>query len=481
MNDKLKEECGVFGIINEPDAANFIYLGLYALQHRGQEACGIVTLAQENDANGSKSEKRKFYAHKSFGLVVDGISPAHVAATKGDMGIGHNRYSTHGGKIVQNIQPFYCQTSWGPLALAHNGNLTNADLLRKELESQGSIFQSTSDSEVFLHLLAKSSKTDMIERIHDVMSKVHGAYSLVLMTNDTLYAMRDPHGFRPLVLGKREVDGRTSYIAASETCALDLIEADIIREVEPGEVVAMTTASLKCYPAKPAAKKQSAFCSFEPIYFARPDSKVFEDDIYTLRKRMGAVLAEEAPADADVVIAIPDSGVPMAMGYAEVSGLPHELGLVRNHYVGRTFIEPTQAIRDFGVKLKLNPVVGALKGKRVVVIDDSIVRGTTSVKILRMLRRAGAKEIHVRIGSPPITHSCFYGVDTPKRKNLLAAQKTIAEMGEFIGADSLAFLSISGLRKALGPDAAKQYCFACFTGDYQEPIFATISKEPTDR
>jgi len=464
---ELNEECGVAGIIGDPLAANLLYLGLYALQHRGQEACGIVTF------NGSQQD---VHIHKSFGLVVDGVTKEVLAKLPGDLGIGHVRYSTQGGKLFQNIQPFYFNSMLGPLAVAHNGNLTNSKELRDELEGNGSIFQSTSDTEIFMHLIARSKSKELHERIAEVMAKVRGAYSLVLICGGKLFAVRDPFGFRPLVLGKRG----SAWVAVSETCALDLIEAEFVREVAPGEIVELKNdeAPRSFFPvAKP---KQTAHCSFEPIYFARPDSRIFGAEVYEVRKQIGKFLAQETAVDADVVIAIPDSGVPMALGYAEESGLPHQIGLVRNHYVGRTFIEPAQEIRDFGVKLKLNPVNSVLAGKRVVVVDDSIVRGTTSVKILRMLRKAGAKEIHFRIGAPPITHSCYFGVDTPQRSQLLAAQKNVQQMREFIGADSLGFLSLKGLEKALHASNAKGFCFGCFNGNYPDDVFTKILPQPTD-
>jgi amidophosphoribosyltransferase len=467
----LREECGVVGVTGDPGAANLVYLGLFAQQHRGQEGCGIVTYDREM----KEDEYGKFHSHKSFGLVSDSFNPEILAGMKGDSAIGHVRYSTQGGHIIQNVQPFHFRTALGPLAIAHNGNLTNGLLLRKELEAEGSIFQSTSDTEVFVHLLARARGKTVLERLFEAMGKVNGAYSMVILSQDRLYAVRDAFGFRPLVLGRRG----GAYIVASETCALDLIDAELVREVEPGEVIEITPTSLKSH--FPLPKRQSAFCSFEPIYFARPDSQIFGQPIYDLRKKMGVILAREAPAPtADVVIAVPDSGVPMAMGYANEAGLPLELGLVRNHYVGRTFIQPAQEIRDFGVKLKLNPVVSILKGKKVVVVDDSIVRGTTSAKIIRLVRQAGAREIHMRIGSPPITHSCFYGVDTPVRAKLLASQKDVEGIREFIGCDSLAYLSTEGLLEALGPEAKKRFCTACFDGKYPEKIWEAIPPQPTD-
>lgn len=461
----LREECGVVGVIGAAEAANWVYLGLFAQQHRGQEGCGIVSL----------DEQSEFQTHKGFGLVAESFNPEILARLKGNRAIGHVRYSTQGGHIIQNVQPFYFNTVLGPIAIAHNGNLTNGTQIRQQLEASGSIFQSTSDTEVFVHLVARADEPTILGRIFQAMKKVTGAYSLTILSKDTLFAVRDPFGFRPLVIGKKG-DG---YVVASETCALDLIDAEFVREVAPGEVVEITPSGLNSH--FPVERKKSAFCSFEPIYFARPDSRIFGEEIYTLRRKMGATLAQEAPAKgADIVIAVPDSGVPMAMGYSEASGLPLELGLVRNHYVGRTFIQPAQEIRDFGVRLKLNPVLSVLKDKSVVVVDDSIVRGTTSAKIIRMIRQAGAREIHLRIGSPPITHSCFYGVDTPVRSKLLAAQMDVVAIREMLGCDSLAYLSVNGLRKSLAESGEGKFCMACFTGHYPEEIHATIPVQPTD-
>lgn len=472
MKQSFREECGVIGVFGDKEAAKLAYLGLFAQQHRGQEGCGIVTLDHCSDSG----ENTKFRAHKSFGLVADSFTQKTLQELTGEFAIGHVRYSTQGGHIIQNVQPFYFKSALGSLAIAHNGNLTNAESLRKELEDSGSIFQSTSDTEVFVHLIARADARTVRDRIFSSMLRVQGAYSIVLMSEEALFAFRDPYGFRPLVLGKKN----DAYIVASETCALDLIDAEFVREIQPGEVVQITKDGLESF--YPVAKKTTAFCSFEPIYFARPDSQIFGDVIYTLRKKMGTILAREAPApDAEVVIAVPDSGVPMAMGYAEQAKIPLELGLVRNHYVGRTFIQPEQEIRDFAVRLKLNPVLSVLKGKSVVVVDDSIVRGTTSAKIIRMIRQAGARNIHLRVGSPPITHSCFYGVDTPHREKLLAAQKNVDQIREFLGCDSIGYLSNEGLREALGDQKQTRFCTACFTGRYLEQIHATIVSQPTDQ
>ncbi len=462
--DSMKEECGVVGVIGDAEAANLVYLGLYALQHRGQEACGIVTASPETP-EGTPAPDGRFYDHKSFGLVSDGIDRDILSELPGTSGIGHVRYSTYGGRLFQNVQPFFFRTSIGRLAIAHNGNLTNATAIRRELEIAGSIFQSTSDTEVFMHLIARSQKQNLRERIAEAMAQVKGAYSLVVLSKDRLFAIRDPFGFRPLVLGRRG----NAHIVASETCVFDLIEAEFLREVEPGEIVEIdVTQKISSY--YPLQKRKSAYCSFEPIYFARPDSRLFgSDEMYYLRRQIGHRLFKEAPAkDAAIVIAIPDSGLPMAYGYAEASRLPFEMGLIRNHYVGRTFIEPSQAIRDFGVRLKLNPVKRVLKDRSVVVVDDSIVRGTTAAKIIKMLRRAGASKIHFRIGSPPITDPCYFGIDTPEKSSLLASRMTVEEIRQFVGADTLAFLSLEGLKQALGEGSQKSFCYACFTGVYPE-------------
>jgi amidophosphoribosyltransferase len=459
----FKDECGVMGVLGDVEASNLVYLGLYALQHRGQEACGIVTIDDDPEAG------KILHGHKEFGLVSDGFNKEIISKLSGQIGVGHVRYSTTGGNLVQNIQPFvYRSPDNGPVVLAHNGNLTNTETLRRDLERSGSIFTSTSDTEVISHLIAKSPKTNIKEKLIAALLQVKGGYSLVLATKDTLFAVRDPYGLRPLVLGQKG----GAWIVASETCALDLINADFVREIKPGEMLQLQK-NCQAVSEFPFAKKPEAFCSFEPIYFSRPDSTQNGTSVYVQRKRMGEVLAKEYPTEADVVIAIPDSGVPMAIGYSQATGIPLELGLIRK------FIEPSQSIRDFGVKLKLNAVAGVLKDKRVIVIDDSIVRGTTSTKIVRMLRAAGAKEVHFRIGAPPITHSCYYGVDTPDRKKLLAAQHKIDKILELLGADSIAYLSIEGLKEALSKKT-EGYCMACFTGNYPEDICTTVLSQPTD-
>ncbi len=463
ISRKLHEECGVAAIIGHQEASYLIYLCLYALQHRGQEGCGIVSIANH-----------EFHSKRSHGLVSESFQSQDFGGLPGDQAIGHVRYSTQGGSSLNNIQPFSFNSSLGKMAIAHNGNLTNAASMKKDLESSGSIFSSSVDSEIFMHLLAKATGNHFIDRMKHAMESVDGAYALAVMTEDALYGVRDPFGFRPLVIGKKD----EAYILVSESCALDLIEADYVRDVEPGETVVLRPGSpIESHYLVP--KKQASYCAFEPIYFARPDSKIHDEDIYSLRRNMGEQLAEESAVEADTVFAVPDSGVPMAIGYGAKLNIPVELGLVRNHYVGRTFIQPNQEIRDFGVRLKLNPVSSVIKGKKIVVVDDSLVRGTTAKKIVRLLRQAGASEIHLRIGSPPITHSCFYGVDTPSREKLLAAQKKIEEIKQQLAVDSLAFLSVDGLKKAL---SSKQgYCLACFTGKYPEKIHHDIPKQPTDK
>ncbi len=446
-NEKIwNDECGVFGIFGHDEASTLTYLGLYALQHRGQESAGIVS-----DNNG------EFMSYRQMGLVNDIFKKKHLEQLAGRNAIGHVRYSTAGQSVLKNAQPFVVETSAGPLAVAHNGNLTNALTLRKELEENGSIFQSSMDTEVIVHLIARSKATTIEEKVAEALGRLEGAFSLVIMSNTAVFAARDPYGFRPLVLG--EVKG--AKVIASETCALDLIGATYMREVAPGEMVVISADSMRS--VQPFAGSYPVRnCVFEQIYFARPDSHVFGQDVYELRKEFGRQLAREAPIDADVVIPVPDSGVPAAMGFAEQSNLPYELGLVRNHYVGRTFIEPEQSIRNFGVRLKLNPIRSLLVGKRVVVIDDSIVRGTTSRKILQTIRDAGAKEIHVRISSPPITDPCYYGIDTPRKSELIGSNYEVEEIAKYIGADSLAYLTEEGLRTAAGAN----FCFACFNGQY---------------
>jgi amidophosphoribosyltransferase len=466
-DDKLHEECGVFGIYGHEEAAALAALGLHALQHRGQEAAGIVAL-----------DGRHFHSHKAMGKVGDNFSTEDVIKSlKGRAALGHNRYATTGGTVLRNVQPIFADLANGGLAVAHNGNLTNASTLRKQLVLEGSIFQSTMDTEVIIHLVANSKKTKIVDRIVDAMSKIKGAYSLVSLTSKKMIGMRDPYGVRPLVLGK--LDG--AYILTSESCALDIIGAEFIRDVEPGEVVIVDEKGLTSF--SPFNNPSSRFCIFEHIYFARPDSVLQGRSVYAVRKDIGRQLATENPVEADAVIPVPDSGTPAAIGYAEQSGLPFELGIIRNHYVGRTFIEPTDQIRHLGVKLKHNANRTLIQGKRVILVDDSIVRGTTSTKIVQMMRDAGATEVHMRIASPPTTHSCFYGVDTPTRQKLLAAQHDVEGMCKFIGADSLSFISLDGLYVAMGEKERNQeqpqYCDACFTGDY--PIDLTDHDNGADQ
>jgi len=451
MYDKFHEECGVFGIYGHPDAANLTYLGLYALQHRGQESAGIVA-----------SDGKVLSCVKEMGLVADIFTEDRIKKLPGYAAIGHNRYSTTGDSISINIQPILVNFALGGLAVAHNGNLVNAGLLKAELEAYGSIFQSTMDSEVVIHLIAQSRMATLHERIVDALQHLQGSYSLLLLSEDELVGVRDPRGFRPLVLGQVG----DAYVLASETCALDLIEATYVREIEPGEMIVINRKGItSSFPFKTA---NPSHCIFEFIYFARPDSMVFGQNVYTVRKEFGRQLARETGVSADVVIPVPDSGVPAALGYAEEAGIPFGLGLIRNHYVGRTFIEPRQSIRHFGVKIKLNPVKDVLKGKRVVVVDDSIVRGTTSKKIIKMIRNAGATEIHMRISSPPTTHPCYYGIDTPTRQELIASSHSIEEIRKYITADSLGYITLDGIRKVV--DRPMNYCAACFCGEYPVPF-----------
>ena len=467
--DTLHEECGVFGIYGHADAGALTVLGLHALQHRGQEAAGIITF-----------DNGQFIAERHPGLVGDvfGRNSPAAANLKGRVAVGHVRYSTAGGSNIRNIQPIYADLAGGGLAIAHNGNLTNAETLRTDLVEQGSIFQSTSDTETIVHLAARSAKTRIVDKLVDALSQVEGAYSLVALTASKLIGARDPFGVRPLVLG--ELDG--APILASESCALDIIGAAYIRDISPGEVVVISEAGIEShFPFKP---QQHRLCVFEYIYFARPDSNVEGRSVYEARKAIGRVLAAEAPVIADMVIPVPDSGVPAALGYATAANIPFELGIIRNHYVGRTFIEPSDHIRHLGVRLKHSPNRAKIKGKRVVLVDDSIVRGTTSKKIVEMMREAGATEVHFRITSPPYAHSCFYGVDTPDTNDLLAHRMDVEEMRKFVGADSLSFISLDGLYRAMEQgkrNAEKpQFCDACFTGNY--PIALTdVSGGPKTR
>jgi len=446
MMDKFHEECGVAGVYANEDAANLVYLSLYALQHRGQEGAGIAV-----------SNRDEIKYEKGMGLVADIFSEDKLDKLQGDIAIGHNRYSTTGMSEIANTQPISVTINSGPISLAHNGNIVNAEEIKQELVRRGAIFASSSDSEVIVHLIAKSDKADLIESILHSLKQLKGAYSLLIMTNDRLIGVRDPMGMRPLVLGKL----KNGYVLTSESCALDLIEATMVREIEPGEMVIIDDDGLKSiFPFEKTAPRP---CIFEHVYFARPDSFLFGNSVYGVRKRMGKRLAEEDDVEADIVIPVPDSGVVATLGYSEFSGVPFEMGLMRNHYVGRTFIEPSQSIRHFGVKIKLNPVREVIEGKRVIVVDDSIVRGTTSRKIVKMLREAGAKEVHMRISSPPTAYPCFYGIDTPTRKELIAATHNVEETRKYITADTLRYLSIEGLRGCVN---STDYCNACFTGDY---------------
>jgi amidophosphoribosyltransferase len=452
--DTLREECGVFGIFGHEDAAALTALGLHALQHRGQEAAGIVSFNGE-----------RFNSERRLGLVGDHFSnETTIKRLQGRVALGHVRYSTTGETILRNVQPLFAELATGGLAVAHNGNLTNGLTLRRELVAQGAICQSTSDTEVILHLVARSQKPRIVERYIDALRALEGAYSLVAMTNKKLIGARDPLGIRPLILG--ELKG--SYILCSETCALDIIGARFVREVENGEVIVISDEGVESL--RPFPRMQARPCVFEYVYFSRPDSILGGRSVYEVRKQFGRQLAQEAPADVDVIIPVPDSGVPAALGYSQQAKVPFELGIIRNHYVGRTFIEPTQTIRALGVKLKHNANRAVISGKRVLLVDDSIVRGTTSVKIVRMMYEAGAREVHMRIACPPIRHPDFYGIDTPEEKSLLAATHTLDEMRDYIGVTSLAFLSVDGLYRAVGYDGRDpvrpQFTDHCFTGDY---------------
>ncbi len=454
MLDKFHEECGVVAIHGHPEAANLAYLSLHALQHRGQESAGIAT-----------SDGEQVTCHKSMGLVADIFTPEVVGRLSGNMAIGHTRYSTAGDTVIGNAQPFHVICNKGPLALAHNGNITNAGLIRRELESDGSIFQASSDTEVILHLIAHSREQNLAGALREALLQLDGAFSLVFLSRDQIIVARDPHGFRPMAMGLMELsNGKMCYCFASETCAFDLIGAVYMNDVEPGEMVIVgpqgMTRQRYTIPKKPA------HCVFEHVYFSRPDSLVFGKSVQISRELMGRLLALEHPVKADVVVPVPDSGVAAALGYADESGIPFRQALIRNHYVGRTFIEPSQAIRDFGVKLKLNPVRPLLDGKRVVLVDDSIVRGTTSRKIVRMVRSAGAKEVHLRISCPPTVCPCFYGVDTPRQRELIAANNSIEAIEKFVEADSLGYLSLPALQKAVDDEEKLEHCYACYTGEY---------------
>ncbi len=453
MVDKFHDECGVVAIYGHPEASKLAYLGLYALQHRGQESAGIST-----------SDGMHVHTVKQMGLVADIFTQPVLKQLSGALAIGHTRYSTSGDTALLNAQPFSVNCNKGRIAVAHNGNITNAQELRRELERHGAIFQANSDTEVILHLVAHSAERTLAGALRDALLQIEGAFSLVFLAEDRIIVARDPHGFRPLAMGQMELSGgKICYVFASETCAFDLVDAVYLGEVQPGEMVIVGPEGVT--RERYAPEQPLSHCAFEHVYFARPDSMVFGRSVEQSREMLGCLLAREAPADADIVVPVPDSGVAAALGYSAESGLPFRQALIRNHYVGRTFIEPSQAIRDFGVKLKLNPIRHLLEGKRVVLVDDSIVRGTTSRKIVRMVRQAGAREVHLRISCPPTVSPCFYGVDTPTRKELIAANNSVEEIRKFVEADSLSYLSLGSLRRAVA-DHDANYCYACYTGDY---------------
>jgi amidophosphoribosyltransferase len=450
-SDRFHDGCGVFGILGHPEAANMTYLGLHALQHRGQESAGIVT-----------SDGEHLYAHRAMGLVHDAFSSAQLAKLPGGLAIGHVRYSTAGGSHIKNAQPLAVDYAHGSLAVCHNGNLTNAEEVRDELEARGSIFTSDSDTEVLVHLVATSREDSLEDRVADALSHVRGAYSLLFLTEDTMIAVRDPMGIRPLCLGRLATSAKDAYVVASEPCAFDLIGATFVRDIDPGEMVIFERSGMRTL--RPMGRADEHACIFEYVYFARPDSNIGGRSVYEVRKAFGRRLAVEHPVDADVVIPVPDSGVPSAIGYAGERKLPFETALIRSHYVGRTFIEPQDSIRHFGVRLKLNPVESVLRGKRVVIIDDSIVRGTTSRKIIKMVRNAGAREVHMRISSPPTEWPCYYGIDTPTRRELIASSHSVDEIARYVTADSLGYLSLEGMLTAIG--GKNTFCHACFSGQY---------------
>ncbi len=462
-DDKFHDHCGVFAVFGHPEAAKLTYIGLYSLQHRGQESAGIAS-----------SDGDQIVSYKGMGHVAELFTKPVLNALPGHAAIGHTRYSTAGDTDVKNAQPLTVSCQKGQVALAHNGNLVNASAIRKELESRGDIFQTTSDTEVILHFFARSKQSGIPEALAEALDKVVGAYSLVALFKDSVFGIRDPRGFRPLTLGR--LDG--GYVLASETCAFDIINATPIRDVEPGEMVILDKSGVTALRFAPPA--QARHCIFEHVYFSRPDSVVFGRSVQTSREMLGRKLAREHPVDADLVVPVPDSGVAAAMGFAEESKIPLRFGLIRSHYVGRTFIEPSQVIRDFGVKLKLNPVRSLLDGQRVVLVDDSIIRGTTSRKIVRIVREAGAREVHVRVSCPPTIAPCFYGIDTPTKSELIASTHTVDEIREYLGADSLGYLSLEGMRDAVA-DTEGRYCLACYTANYptavQEPLIALRNRE----
>jgi len=458
LDYKPKEECGIFGILGTPEAANLTYFGLYALQHRGQESAGIASC-----------DENHIYRYAGVGKVLDVFNHHHIENLVGSMAIGHNRYSKERTSFLRNAQPFRAESNLGPIVLAHNGSFSNAEYLRLQLVKEGHIFQTIIDSEVIVHLMAKSGKTDFLEAMITALSQVKGAYSLLIMNKEKMYAIRDPHGFRPLVLGKLG----DAWTVASETCAFDIIDAEYVREVEPGEIIEISKFGLKSH--FPFEKKNQALCIFEYVYFSRPDSIIFNESVHEMRIKLGRMLAKQAPVDADIVVPIPDSSVSAAMGYARESGIPYEMAMIRSHYIGRTFIEPSQRIRDFGVKIKFNVIKSSVEGKRVVVVDDSIVRGTTMRKIVKMFRNAGAKEIHIRISSPPTKFPCFYGIDMSTHKELIAATHTLEETKKHLRVDSISYMTIDAMLSAVGCEN-KIFCTACFNGDYPSP-FEEVSEE----
>ena len=452
-DDHFHDHCGVVGVYGHEEAAKLAYLGLYALQHRGQESAGIVS-----------TDGRELHAHRAMGEVEEIFKPEVLNKLPGSLAIGHTRYSTAGDKALLNAQPILIDCNKGKVSIGHNGNLTNAAEWRRKLEHKGSIFQTNSDTEVIVHLVARAQARHLSGALGDALNQVEGAYSLVVLTTDELYAIRDPRGFRPLNLGRMIApNGETAWIVASETCAFDLLNAQYVREIEPGEMLRISRSGLESIHFAP--EKPHQFCIFEHVYFSRPDSTIFGRSVNESREKLGRLLAHEHPVEADIVVPVPDSGVPAAVGYAMESRIPFRMGLIRNHYIGRTFIEPSQAIRNFGVKLKLNPIRGLMEGKRVVLVDDSIVRGTTSRKIVRMVREAGAREVHVRISCPPTISPCYYGVDTPTREELIASANTPEDIRRFLGADSLGYISLAGLRQAVG-DSEGNFCTSCYTGNY---------------
>jgi len=465
-DDHFHDECGVFGVFGHPEAANLTYLGLYALQHRGQESAGIVS-----------GDATDLYPHKAMGKVEEIFTPAALAKLPGSSAIGHARYSTAGDKALLNAQPIMIDCNKGKIAVGHNGNLTNAAEWRRKLEHRGSIFQTNSDTEVIVHLIARSPARNFSGALGDALNQVEGAYSLLVLTPEELYAVRDPRGFRPLVLGKvASPAGEDAWVVASETCAFDLLNAHYIREVEPGEMVRISKSGIESIRFSP--EKPHQYCIFEHVYFSRPDSIIFGRSVNHSREMLGRLLAKEHPVEADMIVPIPDSGVPAAIGYALESRIPFRMGLIRNHYIGRTFIEPSQAIRNFGVKLKLNPVRELIAGKRVVLVDDSIVRGTTSRKLVRMMREAGAKEVHMRISCPPTISPCYYGVDTPTREELIASSNTPEQVCKYLGADSLGYLSLSGLKQAVS-DTEGKFCTSCYTDVYPTDLVQLEVRENT--